>query len=246
MKNTLNSYAEIFQSVGINDGAIVYGKNYDSEGKLFRNRYLSETEVVGFFTGLGFRLIKCEEIKFNMYYHFQREEVIPVKCEKRSVFVKLERVGLHGKRIFVYKFRTMHPYAQYLQRDLINEFGYNEVGKLKNDNRITRLGKFLRKYYLDEIPQFINWLRGDIRLVGCRPVSSLFLESYPKEVLQMRLQFKPGIISPAIADGARTVKEVIDSEYKFLLNISQEPWKTRFRVFIKSITNVLFRKIKSE
>jgi len=244
--HVLMIYSVPIESTGINDNIVVYGKNYNRNNKLFMNDRISETEIVGFFSCGGFVLVSSDEIENNKYYQFRRLELKPISFEKKSLFIKLERIGQHGKKIDIFKIRTMYPYAKYLDKGLIKEFGYNKNGKILNDFRITRFGKFLRKYYLDEVPQLINLIKGDIKLVGCRPVSSLFLKSYPNEVYNLRLQQKPGIISPAIADNARTVIEVIDSEYNYLLKVSKSPLKTKLAVFIKSIANFFIGKIKSQ
>ena len=160
--------------------------------------------------------------------------------------IKLERIGKNGRKIHIFKLRTMYPYAKYLQKNLLDQFGFNENGKINNDFRITKTGRILRKYYLDEIPQIINLLKGDISFIGCRPVSRIFLEYYPREIYTLRLKFKPGIISPAISDNASTVKDVIESEYHYLLRLENNPFKTKFRVFVKAFANVITRKINSQ
>ncbi|MCD4695924.1 MAG: sugar transferase [Bacteroidales bacterium] len=160
--------------------------------------------------------------------------------------IKLERIGKNGRKIHIFKLRTMYPYAKYLQKNLLDQFGFNENGKINNDFRITKTGRILRKYYIDEIPQIINLLKGDISFIGCRPLSRIFLEYYPREIYTLRLKFKPGIISPAISDNASTVKDVIESEYHYLLRLENNPFKTKFRIFIKAFANVITRKINSQ
>lgn len=88
-----------------------------------------------------------------------------------SVMFKQVRVGRYGKRFVIYKFRTMCQDAEHLQKQMEK---YNEAGgayfKMTNDPRVTRVGAILRKLSLDEIPQFINVLIGDMSLVGPRPL----------------------------------------------------------------------------
>ncbi len=87
------------------------------------------------------------------------------------VLFKQTRVGRYGRHFTIYKFRTMVADAEKLQREMDK---YNEVGgayfKMKDDPRVTRVGRWLRKLSLDEIPQFINVLTGDMSLVGPRPL----------------------------------------------------------------------------
>lgn len=96
------------------------------------------------------------------------------------VLFKQTRVGRYGRHFTIYKFRTMVADAEKLQRELDK---YNEVGgayfKMKNDPRVTRVGRWLRKLSLDEIPQFINVLTGDMSLVGPRPLPITGYENEP-------------------------------------------------------------------
>lgn len=89
-----------------------------------------------------------------------------------TVFYKQSRVGLKGRNFKIWKFRTMVKNAQELQSDLEaqNEIKGGVLFKIKQDPRITRVGKFIRRYSLDELPQLINVLRGDMSLVGPRPL----------------------------------------------------------------------------
>jgi exopolysaccharide biosynthesis polyprenyl glycosylphosphotransferase len=109
------------------------------------------------------------------------------------VFFKQKRVGLRGRTFYMYKFRTMVFNAEALKESLITS---NEadgpVFKIKNDPRITKIGKFLRKTGLDELPQFINVLIGDMSLVGPRPPIPSEVAQYERWQLR-RLSMKPGI-----------------------------------------------------
>ena len=112
---------------------------------------------------------------------------------KGPVFFAQQRVGQDGKRFSMYKFRSMCPDAEDLLKKLEND---NEMSgpmfKIKEDPRITKIGKFIRKTSIDELPQLFNILSGDMSLVGPRP-------SLPKEVAQFtsfqkqRLVAKPGL-----------------------------------------------------
>jgi exopolysaccharide biosynthesis polyprenyl glycosylphosphotransferase len=112
---------------------------------------------------------------------------------KGPVFFKQKRVGLRGRTFYMYKFRTMVVNAEALRDQLLDS---NEadgpVFKIKNDPRITKIGKFLRKTGLDELPQFINVLLGDMSLVGPRPPIPAEVAQYERWQLR-RLSMKPGI-----------------------------------------------------
>ncbi|MCI8461496.1 MAG: sugar transferase [Lachnospiraceae bacterium] len=103
------------------------------------------------------------------------------------------RVGKNGKLFVMYKFRTMIKGAEEMKRDMaaMNEMD-GPVFKIKNDPRITRLGSFLRKTGLDELPQLINVLKGDMSLVGPRPPLPEETARYT-EYQKRRLEVLPGI-----------------------------------------------------
>lgn len=99
------------------------------------------------------------------------------------VFFKQERVGKNGQLFLIYKFRTMVVNAQSLGAKIT-------IGK---DSRITRIGSFLRKHKLDELPQLINVLNGEMSLVGPRPEVPEYVAYWPKEMHQLILSVPPGI-----------------------------------------------------
>lgn len=113
-------------------------------------------------------------------------------CDRGPVFYTQERVGKDGKRFKIYKFRSMYVDADKLLEKLKEK---NEVTgpmfKMKNDPRVTSVGRFLRKTSLDELPQLLNVLRGDMSLVGPRPPLPSEVEEY-SEYDKQRLWVVPG------------------------------------------------------
>ncbi|WP_457569119.1 undecaprenyl-phosphate galactose phosphotransferase WbaP [Desulfurobacterium sp.] len=114
------------------------------------------------------------------------------------VFFVHKRVGKDGKEIGVIKFRTMYKDAQERLDKLLAENEeirkeWETYFKLKNDPRITKVGKFLRKTSLDELPQIFNVLKGDMSLVGPRPVVKKEIEKYYRDFAQYYYLVKPGI-----------------------------------------------------
>lgn len=98
--------------------------------------------------------------------------LIKIESPHGPVFFKQYRTGEDGKRFLMYKFRTMVPHAEKLKNEIshLNELQWPDF-KVTNDPRITRVGRFLRKASLDELPQVLNVLKGQMSLVGPRPTS---------------------------------------------------------------------------
>jgi len=110
------------------------------------------------------------------------------------VIFKQLRVGLHGEKFHIYKFRSMYINAEQQLKDLMakNEMGDSRVFKMKDDPRITKIGKFIRKTSIDELPQFFNVIIGNMSLVGTRPPTVNEVEQYDRHHF-MRISIKPGI-----------------------------------------------------
>ncbi len=136
------------------------------------------------------------------------------------VIYKQERVGKDGKIFTLYKFRSMFKDAEQMT---------GPVWASKNDPRITRIGKILRKLHLDEIPQFINVLKGDMSLIGPRPERPVFVEKLSKEIplYRRRLKVKPGITGWA--------------QIKYKYDESIEDVKTKLKYDLFYIENMSFR-----
>ena len=119
--------------------------------------------------------------------------IIVIDDPSAGPFYKQVRVGRHGKEFYMYKFRTMRANADKMIEDLAKQ---NEmdgpVFKIKNDPRITRVGKYLRKLSLDELMQFFNVLKGDMTLVGPRPPLPREVEHYT-DYQKLRLMVTPGL-----------------------------------------------------
>jgi lipopolysaccharide/colanic/teichoic acid biosynthesis glycosyltransferase len=105
-----------------------------------------------------------------------------------------ERLGINKRKFRLYKFRTMVVQAEQLQGSLLS---LNEVEgpvfKIRNDPRITRLGKFLRRTSIDELPQLLNVLKGDMSLVGPRPLPTRDYEGFSDDGHRRRFSVRPGL-----------------------------------------------------
>ena len=110
------------------------------------------------------------------------------------IFFMQERIGLNKRRFKIFKFRTMVPNAEKLMAKLeVHNEASGPVFKIKNDPRITPIGKFLRKSSIDELPQLLNVLYGDMSLVGPRPLPVRDYEGFNEDWQRRRFSVKPGI-----------------------------------------------------
>jgi lipopolysaccharide/colanic/teichoic acid biosynthesis glycosyltransferase len=211
-----------------------------------RNRVLSRPEVLGRLYSCGFELLDDQFIN-NKYYFVAKKIRDPYFDPHPSygLIVKMRRIGKDGKLINVYKFRTMHPYSEYIQDYLYKKNNLSNTGKFQNDFRITSIGRFLRKFWLDEIPMILNLFKGDIKLFGVRPISEQYLSLYPEDFKEIRSQYKPGLFPPYYADMPESLVDIVLSEKKYLEEYSKHPFKTDLKYFIKVIKNILLRKARS-
>ncbi len=211
-----------------------------------RNRLVSRAEILGRLFYCGFRPV-AEESVAQRFYFVARKVMTPADDPDPTYgpLVSLKRYGLHGKPITVYKFRTMHPYSEYLQEYVYERNKLKEGGKFKDDFRVTAWGAFMRKCWIDELPMLYNWLRGDLQLVGVRPLSRQYLEIYTPEHRQLRRQVKPGLLPPYYADMPTTLEEIMESERRYIEAYRKNPVKTQVTYFFKCVYNILFKKRRS-
>ncbi|MGI6226470.1 MAG: sugar transferase [Peptococcales bacterium] len=120
--------------------------------------------------------------------------LIKVDSPRGTIIFKQKRVGLNGRIFILYKFRSMIPEAEQQKDSLknLNEMS-GPVFKIKNDPRITKFGRFLRKTSIDELPQLINVLKGEMSLVGPRPLPVAEMSEIEESIYRKRLSVKPGI-----------------------------------------------------
>jgi len=112
---------------------------------------------------------------------------------KGPIFFLQKRCGMDGREFYMYKFRTMVKDAEFLKKELKNEMD-GPMFKMKNDPRVTQTGKFLRKWSLDELPQLLNVLKGDMSLVGPRPLANEEMAGDNNNTWrEIRLSVKPGV-----------------------------------------------------
>lgn len=163
---------------------------------------------------------------------------------KGSIFFKQVRVGKNGKRFYIYKFRSMIVNAEEklkADKELYEKYVRNNY-KLEphEDPRITNLGRFLRKTSLDEIPQLINVLKGEMSLVGPRPVVEEELREYGSRVDEF-LSVKPGITGYWAVSGRSNIgyPERANIELFYVYNQSL---MLDIKIIFVTVWNVLIRK----
>jgi hypothetical protein len=162
-----------------------------------RNRALSKAEIFGRLFSCGFELVAEEMINDNQYFAARKiQEPSFDYSPTYGPLIRLKRIGKNGKIIYVYKMRTMHPYSEYLQQYVYEHSRLKEGGKFKDDFRVNTAGKYLRRLWIDELPMLINFLRGDLKIVGVRPLSKHYFELYDEELKVKRIKTRPGLIPP--------------------------------------------------
>lgn len=211
-----------------------------------RNRVLSKAEALGRLVYNGFDIIEIKEIGNLTYFVCKKtKRDIPEKTPSFGILFKMKRLGKNNKLITVYKIRTMHPYAEYLQSYIFENNNLRDGGKFKDDFRITSWGKIFRKLWIDELPMAINFLKGEIKLVGVRPLSQHYLSLYSEELKQKRLLIKPGLIPPFYADLPVTLEQIMASELKYIETYQKAPIKTDIYYLGKSLKNIFFKNVRS-
>jgi hypothetical protein len=208
--------------------------------------YLSKAEVLGRLVSCGFEIIEYKEIN-NLTYFVVIKTAEPVSFPSVSYgpLLKVPRVGKNGKIIHVYKFRTMYPFSEYLHDYVLQLNGYSIFGRPANDFRLTDWGKFLHKFMLDDIPQIINVIRGEMSLVGIKPLSKKDLEFYPKDLKELRKKYKPGCIPPYVALLKQGIFPSIEAERKYLNEKERNGITTDFKYLGLALYNLITNKIKS-
>lgn len=165
-----------------------------------------------------------------------------VSGDRGPLFYSQERIGKNGKHFKMYKFRSMVVGADDILKELLEKDEdarkeYTKYKKLKNDPRVTKIGKILRKTSLDEFPQFLNVLKGEMSLVGPRPYLLREVEEM-ENYYNIVIQHKPGVT------GLWQIKGRSDTTFKDRLNIDLEYHRNNsvtrdIEILVKTVTKVL-------
>lgn len=166
-----------------------------------------------------------------------------ISGDTKSIFYTQKRIGKNGKFIYIYKFRSMVWNADEVLKELLKQPKYKkewkENQKFENDPRITKIGNFLRKTSLDELPQFINVLKNDMSMIGPRPLVEGELDDHNGNH-KIYERVKPGITGWWAANGrsATTYKKRLELEYYYVENCSL---LLDIKCIFKTIKAVLFK-----
>ena len=155
------------------------------------------------------------------------------------IFFSQVRIGKNGRRFKIYKFRSMFMDAENRKQELMV---HNEMNglmfKMKNDPRVTKVGKFLRKTSLDEFPQFFNVLKGDMSLVGTRPPTETEFIQYESRH-KRRLALKAGVTGLWQVSGRSDINDFEDVVKMDLEYIDNWSWKMDLKILLKTIGVVM-------
>ena len=184
----------------------------------------------------------CATIAFIILLPIFLIVIITIKLDSKGPAIyHQERVGKNGKLFKIYKFRSMCQNADELKEQLLK---LNErdgpVFKITNDPRVTRVGKFLRRSSMDELPQLINIIRGDMSIVGPRPALPNEVNTYTEEQKQ-RLSVTPGLTCywQIFHNANTTFDEWVEMDVKYIKNRSVS---TDLKLIFKTIIFVFRRK----
>ena len=210
------------------------------------NPPLSRAEVLGRLCRAGFEIIS-EKFAGNILCIQSKRKSAPLPANDSGygMIIALPRVGKNGEIFTAFKMRTMHPYSEFIQDYVYSMHDLQPGGKMKHDFRITPWGRFCRRVWLDELPMIINLFRGDIKLVGVRPLSRHYFDLYSDAMRHRRIKYKPGLIPPFYADMPCNLEEIQMSEERYFNEWDRHPFRTDLKYFFRSMMNILFRHARS-
>jgi lipopolysaccharide/colanic/teichoic acid biosynthesis glycosyltransferase len=212
-----------------------------------RLRAVSKIEIIGRLYSCGYKLTGMQNSQSEFWFVAQKVG-LPDYNSKVSYgpLIKLKRRGLYNEYFYVYKFRTMFPYSEYLQEFVYSNYGIDSGGKFRDDPRVTSLGKILRKYWIDEIPMLWNILKRDMKIVGVRPLSSHYFSLYPDSLQKLRGRVRPGLLPPFYADLPVEFDDICKSEEKYLKSYLKHPIKTDLVYLVRIFKNIVIKRARSK
>ncbi|MEO0946963.1 MAG: sugar transferase [Cyanobacteria bacterium J06641_5] len=216
------------QSINFRSNTLI-ARNRDRADLIVASKLKRALDIAGAIVGLGITALLFFPV------------AIALKLDSPGpIFFQQTRVGLRGQRFTIWKFRSMVVNAEQLKSQVVNQAS-GHFFKNDCDPRITRFGGFLRKTSLDEFPQFLNVLMGDMSLVGTRPPTVDEVEGYDPHHWR-RLNVKPGLTGEWQVRGRSSVKDFeavvrLDVEY-------QQKWSVLYdlQIILRTVAVVLLRR----
>ena len=211
-----------------------------------KNRRLSRAEVWGRLAFCGHKVVlEREEGGVTIVVARQNAPVVVNRRPSYYPVVGLTKVGLDGGNLITHKIRSMFPFSEFIQKQVFESNGLAAAGKISNDFRVTSYGRYLRRYWLDELPQLFDWLHGDIKLVGMRATSHHFLGLYPREFIDLYVQVKPGLIPPLFNEKTAGFAEIVKVEQQYLQAYLQKPVQTDLVNLYRTLRDIALRGVRS-
>ncbi len=211
-----------------------------------KNRVISEMETFGRLYSCGFKVLDSKQIDGILY--FVAEKTGNPKYDTSPTYgplITLKRVGKGGAFMKVYKIRTMYPYSEYVQEYIFERNGLGDGAKFKDDPRINRLGRIMRRYWMDELPMIYHLIKGDVKLFGVRPISRHYFSLYPKDFQEFRKKFKPGLIPPVYVEIPKSVDDTVAIERRYLEAYEKKPILTDLKYMSRFIYNICVKMVRS-
>lgn len=218
--------------------------------KIYRGRrpVISKAEILGRLVYCGYEIVSVANEKglHTITARKSNTNFLHTKPSYGPIY-RMPRVGKDGKTVMVYKIRTMHPYSEYLQDYMIRTHGYDAggKGKIANDFRVLSYGTYMRRIWLDELPQLINVLKGEMTLVGARPLSIARFNQFPEDLKKLRTQYKPGCFPPYVALLMGDEKSNIEAERIYFAEKQKRPFYTDLKYLFLAVKNIALNKIRS-
>jgi lipopolysaccharide/colanic/teichoic acid biosynthesis glycosyltransferase len=153
-----------------------------------------------------------------------------------GIFYVKHALGIDYRPLKVYKIRTMIPKADELYDGLLITNGLDQFGRIRDDPRITNIGRILRTYCLDEVPQILtNFAIGNMKLVGIRPRSEKSWNSYPEGHKQRALKQRPGLFGVNHLSKKGSFSDLMRLEEQYLDEYEKNPFMTDMKYFFNIV-----------
>lgn len=205
-----------------------------------KNRIISISEMWGRLHRQGFDVqheLECNDS--TILFSFKNFKTLNHIAPSYSPLISLDRVGLGNKLIKIHKVRSMFPYSEFNQKKIYELNSLDSSGKFNDEFRKTPFGDVIRKYWIDEIPQIIDYLRGNIKLVGIRAMSQQYFSLYPDRYKEKYYKVKPGFISPIFDENNDSFETIINTEEEYLDSYIERPFWTDFKYFLTTFKDII-------